>query len=152
MKRHIVRSLKYMVKLIVLIAIIFAAMMLTKTTYLDTGTMLAELFLSTRGALLLAALLVVAGTYPLFGFVKRDIPGDLEGNADTVVNTMAISGYTLTANDGGVMVFRAASPLKRFLKLWDDEIRISGDGRHITIEGDRKEAVKAEYRLRSFIR
>lgn len=49
------------------------------------------------------------------------------------------------------MVFRASSPLKRALLLWEDRIAVTDAGGSVVLDGIRKEVVKAEFRLRSHI-
>lgn len=59
-KTYIVRSLKYLVWLLLLFTLVFTLMLATGTSRADAGRDLAELFGSQRGRLMLAVIVVVA--------------------------------------------------------------------------------------------
>ena len=70
-KTYIVRSLKYLVWLLLLFTLVFTLMLATGTSRADAGRDLAELFGSQRGRLMLAVIVVVAAFYPKFGFARN---------------------------------------------------------------------------------
>lgn len=71
-KTYIVRSLKYLVWLLLLFTLVFTLMLATGTSRADAGRDLAELFGSQRGRLMLAVIVVVAAFYPKFGVCPAD--------------------------------------------------------------------------------
>ena len=146
MKTHIVRAVKYLIWLALLFTLVFALMISTGTSRVGAGEALHELFGSSRGMLMIATIVVLALLYPRFGFTRRSVRADLK--ADQTLHT---SGYSLVAESEGTMIFRASSPLKRALLLWEDRIAVTADGESITLDGIRKEVVRAEFRLKSFL-
>ena len=139
-KTYIVRSLKYLVWLLLLFTLVFTLMLATGTSRADAGRDLAELFGSQRGRLMLAVIVVVAAFYPKVGFAR-----------ELILSTFRANGFSLVREQDGTMVFRASSPLKRALLLWEDRIAVTDAGGSVVLDGIRKEVVKAEFRLRSHI-
>ena len=115
------------------------------------GEALHELFDSSRGMLMIATIVVLALLYPRFGFTRRSVRADLKADRERILQTLHTSGYSLVAESEGTMIFRASSPLKRALLLWEDRIAVTADGESITLDGIRKEVVRAEFRLKSFL-
>ena len=144
MKTHIVRAVKYLIWLALLFTLVFALMISTGTSRVGAGEALHELFGSSRGMLMIATIVVLALLYPRFGFTRRSVRADLKADRERILQTLHTSGYSLVAESEGTMIFRASSPLKRALLLWDD-------GESITLDGIRKEVVRAEFRLKSFL-
>lgn len=151
MKTYIVRAAKYLIWLALLFALVFALMVSTGTSRVGAGEALHELFGSSRGMLMIAAIVVLALLYPRFGFTRRSVRADLRADRERILQTLHASGYSLAAESEGEMIFRASSPLKRALLLWEDCITVTADGDSITLDGIRKEVVRAEFRLKSFL-
>ena len=125
MKTHIVRAVKYLIWLALLFTLVFA--------------------------LMISTIVVLALLYPRFGFTRRSVRADLKADRERILQTLHTSGYSLVAESEGTMIFRASSPLKRALLLWEDRIAVTADGESITLDGIRKEVVRAEFRLKSFL-
>ena len=151
MKTHIVRAVKYLIWLALLFTLVFALMISTGTSRVGAGEALHELFGSSRGMLMIATIVVLALLYPRFGFTRRSVRADLKADRERILQTLHTSGYSLVAESEGTMIFRASSPLKRALLLWEDRIAVTADGESITLDGIRKEVVRAEFRLTSFL-
>ena len=151
MKTYIVRAATDLLWLALLVALVFALMVSTGTSRVGAGEALHELFGSSRGMLMIAAIVVLALLYPRFGFTRRSVRADLRADRERILQTLHASGYSLAAESEGEMTFRASSPLKRALLLWEDRITVTADGDSITLDGIRKEVVRAEFRLRSFL-
>ncbi len=77
--------------------------------------------------------------------------GDLERDRERVLHVFASGGYSLVSEEGGTLVFRVASPVRRLLMQGEDRIVVSGEPGRIVLDGIRKEVVKAEFRLKSFL-
>ncbi len=121
-------------------------MLATGTSRADAGRDLAELFGSQRGRLMLAVIVVVAAFYPKFGFARRTVAADFTGDRELILSTFRANGFSLVREQDGTMVFRASSPLKRALLLWEDRIAVTDAGGSVVLDGIRKEVVKAEFR------
>ena len=104
-KTYIVRSLKYLVWLLLLFTLVFTLMLATGTSRADAGRDLAELFGSQRGRLMLAVIVVVAAFYPKFGFARRTVAADFTGDRVPGKRFFAGSG---TGRDDGLPGFVAA--------------------------------------------
>ena len=148
-KTYIVRALKYLVWLVLLFMLVFTLMALTGTSRAGAGDLFAELFGTSRGAVMIAVIVVLALLYPRFGFTRRTLRASLAADRDLIVGVFAGNGFAPVAESGSEIRFRAASPPKRALLLWEDTITVTAAGDTIVIDGIRKEAVKAEFRLRS---
>ena len=99
-KTYIVRSLKYLVWLLLLFTLVFTLMLATGTSRADAGRDLAELFGSQRGRLMLAVIVVVAAFYPKFGFARRTVAADFTGDRELILSTFRANGFSLVRDDG----------------------------------------------------
>lgn len=148
MKNHIVHSLKYLLKLCVLFAILFALM---KAGGWATTESFSEVLLSTRGIMLCVAVLILAGFYPKFGFVTRRVQADMDADRDKILKVFDMGDYGVVTDEENRMTLRARGMLKRVTSVGEDPVTVTRDGDAILISGLRKEVVKAEYRLRSML-
>ncbi|MFI3333089.1 MAG: hypothetical protein SNH07_07145 [Rikenellaceae bacterium] len=110
------------------------------------------IFMANNGALKLAFFVVLAATYPLFGFVKRGVEGDIVENRDQIIVAMESSGFTLCEERDGVMIFRANTILRRIAFLFEDRIEVRQVANQIQMDGIRKGVVYAVYCLDGFIK
>lgn len=149
MKQYLIRSAKYLLWLILLFTLIYALMIFSNTSNIEGEDALAALFKSQRGLLMVVALFVLALFYPRFGFVRRTLVGDLAQNRELVLKTLQISGFELTEEHDGILIFQGATFLKKAKVLWEDKIIITPMGENFQIEGIRKEVVKIEFRLKA---
>lgn len=150
-KVYIIRSIKYLIWLMLLFILLFLLMLATETSQVDAGQSIHELFNTRRGQLMLGVIVVLAALYPKFGFTQRTVPADLTANRELILKTFHANNYTLIEEQGNVLIFRASSPLKRVLMMGEDRITVTGQGNSIVITGIRIEVVKAEFRLKSFL-
>ena len=146
---YFLRVVKYLLKMVVLLSAVFILMLATGTAEVSPEAFIANLFNSTRGAILLIALLAVALTYPKFGYVKRTITIDYNQYKEEIIAFINKSGYSLYSEKNGEIIFRATSPFKRVIMLGDDKIVLKKEMNSITIEGLRKDIAMTEYRLKS---
>lgn len=153
MNRYLIRAVKYFLWLTVLFVVIFMLLNMTGTANAEAGQGFKALLNSSRGITMLVVIVVLSALYPRFGFVSRIVNADLHRNREAIVRAFSDSGFTLASEDGEHMSFKASMPGKKAMMLWEDTIVVTAvaDGR-VNIEGLRKEAVKAEFRLNSFVR
>ena len=149
MKTYVIRALKYLLQFAVLFIILFG--ILNLTGYVREGIDYKQVFLSANGALLLGFVLIFALAYPKFGFIKRTLTFNAHLNQDEVTRIMIMCGYVLTYSDDQTMTFRALGTIKKITLLYEDEIVIKTIDSLSTIEGPRKEAVKASFRFETYI-
>lgn len=148
---YIKRSVKFLVALSVLYVGVMWLMSRTGATMLSAHDMAMNLFMSTRGRILVAAVLVWAAVYPLVGFVTRRTEGDVVADRERIENAFVRSGYMLAGEEDGVLIFRAASPLRRLRLLFEDEVRVSQYGQWIVMEGIRRSVAEAGMRLNTYL-
>lgn len=151
MNRYPIRAAKYALYLIVLFFVLFALM-----RALGYGTASLDILWTTsRGWLFLGVVVVFALLYPFFGFTRRRLTFNAASRVEDVERVMAQCGFrrieadTHRADD---LLFAAASTGKKVTMMWEDRIEITTDANGISyIEGNRKEAVRAAFRLGTFI-
>ena len=150
MKKYIIRTLKYILQFIVMFFVLFTILHLTG--YIKNEIDYHQVFVSTNGVLLVCFVLIFALAYPKFGFIKRTLTFNALLHKDEIVNIMQMCGYELVNSDETTMTFRARGVIKKTTLLFEDEIVISTIDSLSTIEGPRKEAVKASFRFETYIK
>ncbi|MBP3330954.1 MAG: hypothetical protein J6K90_00075 [Tidjanibacter sp.] len=149
---YIVHALKYLTKLIVLLLIIYALMFATGMARISADQFLHELFHENNGVMLILSLVVLAFIYPKFGFVKRTVEAGINTDHELIMRAFSMAGYVMTQQSEGRRVYRASSPMKRVMNVFDDKIVLTyDDEQHITLDGIRKEVVQVEFRLKSYV-
>lgn len=102
---------------------------------------------TTRGRLLVVAVVVLSAFYPRFGFITRRVEWDMEDERDQIIATFALAGFSLREEGDGRMVFRADNMLDRLVMLFEDEITVVQYGQWIDITGIRRGVAKVVYRM-----
>ena len=144
--KYLIRSVKYFIALCVLYLIIMALMLLTNTSVLTPSETFSALVHSTRGQVLIVAVVLLSALYPKFGFIRRQ-----EKNREQILNAFVSEGFKPVRESEHEMVFRADSLFKRLTLLFEDEIRVTQTGEWITIEGIRRGVARVYYRLQSYL-
>lgn len=149
--KYLVRSLKYFVKLCVICTGAFLVMVLANMTPLTPAQAPAILFHTPQGWILIVAAVALAAFYPRFGFLRRQVAGDVEEHRPQLVNAMKSAGYVLVSNVDGRLVFRASNPLRRLVWIWEDPITAEQYGQWIVLDGPGKHVARVENKLKSFL-
>ena len=102
---------------------------------------------TTRGQLLVVAVVVLSAFYPRFGFITRRVEWDMEDERDQIIAMFALAGFSLREEGDGRMVFRADNMLDRLVMLFEDEITVVQYGQWIDITGIRRGVAKVVYRM-----
>ena len=147
--KYIVRSLKYFVAMCVLSVVLMGLMILTGTSPMTAEETIYVMFHSDRFVMLGIAIVILSATYPLFGFMKRQVEGDITAHRRQIENAFHGAGFRLVKEEDEVLYFRGDGFLKRLTLLFEDEIRVSQYGQWIEIEGIRRGVAKAWYLLDS---
>ena len=133
--KYIIRSLKYFCYLILLLAIIILALVLTGFVEAD----LSKMFVNGYDSLWQIALvmLVFALIYPRFGFSKRmaHLYGSAEELRPDILRAMEGLGYRLEGEQDGGFSFLRRSGLSRALKMWEDRITLTPSAAGLEVEG-----------------
>ena len=133
--KYFIRALKYYVYLLVLLAVIILALVLTGFVEAD----LSKMFINGYDSLWQIALLmlVFALFYPRFGFSKRTahVYGSPEELRPDVMKVMESLGYRLESEKDGGSQFVRRSGFSRALKMWEDRITLTPTGTGMEVEG-----------------
>ena len=133
--KYLIRSVKYFCYLIILLALIILALVLTGFVEAD----LSKMFVNGYDSLWQIALimLVFALIYPRFGFSKRTahVYGSPEELRPDVMKVMEGLGYRLECEKDGGYQFLRRSGLSRALKMWEDRITMTTGGAGLEVEG-----------------
>lgn len=149
--RYLVRSVKYLLFLVVLYIGLMALMNYTNTLAMPLEDTLYAQTHTWRGWVMLGAVVLLSATYPLFGFIRREVRGHINTHHAQIVKAFEVAGFRLCEEDGQRMIFRAEGVLKRLSLLYEDEIHVSQQGDKIQIEGIRRGVAKVVYRLVAYI-
>lgn len=151
-KRYPIRAVKQVVYFyiffILLYAILHAASGKPLATMPDFSTLFAPR--------LLIGLALLGVCYPLVGFssVKEPLPeGGLEKHGQPLHEVMSRSGYKPVKRKNGKLVFRAYSPMRRLLTMFEDDITLAtADDGALIISGLRKEVARIRLRVKDYVR
>lgn len=150
-KEYIIHAAKYFLRLVLLLALIYAVLFLSQLARVGAEEFFRELFATRKGWMMIGMLVLLAATYPKFGFVARHVDADIDRDREEITRALAASGYALATHDTGVMTFRVSSPVRRLTMMYDDRITVRSDGDGVVIEGIRRSVVNTEYRLKSYM-
>ncbi len=93
--------------------------------------------------------------YPFVGYVRRRLTFRASERVEEVERVMGMCGFRRVdpeVHGDNEMVFEAEGVMKRASLMWEDRIVITTDREGASwIEGQRKEAVRAAYRMGTFI-
>ena len=149
--KYLIRSVKYFLALCVLYLVVMGLMFVTNTSLLPPSETFYALIHSTRGQILIVAVVLLSALYPGFGFVCRQQLGSLTINREQIINAFASEGFKLVRESETEMVFRGASFFKRLMLLYEDEIHVTQCGEWISIDGNRRGVARVNYRLESYL-
>lgn len=151
MKNYLVKSLKYFVALCVLCCALIWLNITTSGGGMLTPSEIISLYFSTwNGWAMAAAVILLSATYPIFGFIRRYVDGDVVRNRKQILAAMEMMGYTLTKECDGEMLFRA-NVLQRFTSLFEDQIVVRQVDDKIELQGMRRAVVRTSIRLDGYI-
>lgn len=151
MKRYILRSVKYFVAMCVLCLALIWLKIESEQTPVTFEQMLGIYFSAWNGWAMAATIVLLSATYPLFGFVRRSVDGDLTADRTQVLAALEMEGYALVSEQEGALHFRAGA-LRRLTSLFEDEIVVRQSAAdQIEIEGLRRAAVRVAIRMDGYI-
>lgn len=144
--KYLGRALRHLLKLVVVIALLFAVMYFTNTLAIP----LAEL-VGWRGAVLLVALVGISAAFPLYGFGTYVVEGSLVADRKAIERALSACQYALVGEHGGVLVCRATTLWRRVRSAGDDAIELRQVGENtIEISGLRREAEQLRFSISGY--
>ena len=156
--KYVFRALKYLVRLALLLAVIFALMQWGGMSNIEgaEGAGILGFFKSfiatTRGQIFTAALVVWCAVYPAVEFKRRHLNYSLDEHKATIVKALNAGGMKLAGETEGRMVFCGESLLRRVWWMGDDAVTITRNATGgIDIEGPRRFVMEAQHRIPTYV-
>lgn len=150
MKRYFVRSVKYFVALCVLYVALMALMHYSEHAPITFAQRWELLFATWRGWGMVVATILLAATYPYFGFAKRAFEGNIIADREEFTMAAEVSGLQLVSATETELRYRAKG-LRRLVKLYEDEVIVHQNGTQVEVDGLRSLAVRFAFDAERFI-
>ena len=152
MKKYFIRSVKYLVAFLVLYVGLAWVMHYTGNPHnISFAERMEAMFNSGwRGWSTVVGIILLAATYPYFGYVRRRISGDITTDREQLNRAAEFTGLELVAENEGELVYRAKG-LRRFVLLFEDEVRVKQVGEEIEIDGLRRVTVRMAFDAERYI-
>lgn len=150
--KYIVRSVKFLVALLVLYVTAVWLMSAMGASMLSVRDTVFVMFQTLRGQLLVAAIVVWVAIYPKVGYVKRESSADFDADKEQIMTAFVVSGYELAEQNEQEMRFRASNFFRRLRLLFEDEVVVRrSESGGIEIEGVRRTVALAMMRLNGYL-
>ena len=146
--RYFIRSVKYFVQLMVILALIIAVLVLAKIVPGD----ISKVFVNGYDSLWQIALLMAAfaALYPRFGYARRHavVPGSDEEALPVLDSVMRAHGYEKEQRTDGKLCYRKKAVGDRLTRLWEDRITASRCVTGYELEGIGRDVIRILNALR----
>lgn len=144
MKQAIIRSIKYLLFLIVMFAVIYAIMLAMGVSDVPADRF-GDFLATSRGQMMLIAVFGLAALYPFYGVTTKRMR---HMGAGDIVIAMQNNGYKLKKKEGDIMIFQAVSFIERLKLRFDDTLEVDSTDQNITkVKGSRKAVYSVIYKL-----
>lgn len=150
MKKYFVRSVKYFIALCVLYVALMALMHYSEHAPITFAQRWELLFATWRGWGMVVATILLAATYPYFGFAKRAFEGNIIADREEFAMAAEVSGLELVSATETELRYRAKG-LRRLVKLYEDEVVVYQNGTQVEVGGLRSLAVRFAFDAERFI-
>ena len=152
MKNYIVRSLKYLIAF----AVLYVGMMWVmhnlnnpfNLTFEERWLMMFQD--NWRGWSMIVGMILLAGTYPYFGYTKRSIEGNIVTDREQINRAADFTNLVLVAETENELIYHAKG-VRRLAMLFEDEVRVRQNGGEIEISGLRRVAVRMAFDAERYI-
>lgn len=152
MKKYFIRTVKYLVALIVLYVGLMAVM--RYSTYKDFNLIgqwkMMFQYEPLRSWGMVAVSILLAATYPFFGYVKRSFEGNIVLDREQLNTAVRVAGLELAKESQTELVYRAKG-LRRLVMLFEDNVIVRQNGDKIEVEGLRRIAVRVAFDAERYI-
>ena len=99
---------------------------------------------------MVVGIVLLAATYPYFGFVKRAFDGDITEDYEQINHAAEMAGLELVHEEENLLVYRTKG-VRRFVMLFEDEVRVCQNGNRIEVAGLRRLAARMAFDAERFI-
>lgn len=151
MKNYLIRAVKYLVAICVLYVGLMWVMHYYNNPFNITFAARWEMMFDTwRGWGMIVATIVLALTYPYFGYVKRLFAGNIVSDREQLNTAARVAGLELVSESRSELVYRAKG-LRRLVMLYEDTVTVRQKGEKIEVEGLRRVAVRLAFDAERYI-
>ena len=151
MKKYFVRSIKYLVALCVLYVAMMALMHYSEHSVVTFGQRWELLFSTWRGWSMVIVTILLAATYPIFGFAKRSFEGSIVADREELNMAAEVAGMELVGGNEEELRYRAKG-LRRVIRLFEDEVVVRQNGTQIEVQGLRSLSVRLAFDAERYIK
>lgn len=99
---------------------------------------------------MVVATILLAATYPYFGFAKRSFEGNILADRNELDMAAEVSGLVLVSATDHELHFRARG-IRRVVKLFEDEVVVRQNGNKIEVDGLRSLSVRLAFDAERYI-
>ena len=103
-----------------------------------------------QGWSMVVGTILLATTYPYFGYTKRTIVGNIVTDREQLNRAADFTGLELVSDNGIELVYHAKG-VRRLVMLFEDEVKVRQNGDEIEIEGLRRLAVRMAFDAERYI-
>jgi hypothetical protein len=150
MKKYLIRCVKYFVAIIVLYVALMALMHYSEHSVITFTQRWQLMFATWRGWGMVVMTILLAATYPLFGFAKKSFAGSIITDREQLTIASEVSGLELVKEGTTELIYRAKG-LRRLTSLFEDEVIVRQNGTQIEVTGLRSIAVRFAFDAERYI-
>ncbi len=148
---YFTRAIKYLFSLIIIYLAVVYGMTLVGFSSIPPQETLATLTHTTRGITMIIAILALSFSYPVFGFMRQEVSGDIVKHREQIIAAFAANGFSLKGEQSGEMTFANDNLIKKITLLFEDTVTVTQVGDKIVVEGIRRAVPYIIYRLEGAI-
>ncbi|MFA6677426.1 MAG: hypothetical protein WCS34_07525 [Bacteroidales bacterium] len=149
--KYIIRSLKFFLKILVLLCIIIFVMTIftPDVSFSDTFSNNGKLFSEGSLPKMLAFLILCSAIYPALTYVKKEIfiDGSYDDFKDVINEVFELSEYVFVSDNGDSVTYRKKSKFARFNRLYEDQITLTKGESPLFLSGLRKDLMMISNRI-----
>ncbi|HPV88103.1 MAG TPA: hypothetical protein PKU85_02690 [Bacteroidales bacterium] len=103
---------------------------------------------------LIILIIAFSALYPFIGFSKKEIHTNrpMAEDKDSVIRIVGESGFILTSDENGKMIFKAKRIAMRIFRVFEDKITIDYNDNPVIIEGMRRDMQRIARHLEFYFR
>ena len=150
MKKYFVRSIKYLIALVVLYVGLMAVMHYSQHSTITFAQRWELMFQQWNGWGMVVVSILLAATYPFFGYTKRSFEGDIVADREQLDTAARVVGLELVSATENELLYRAKG-LRRVTMLFEDDVVVRQNGTQIEVEGLRRIAVRFAFDVERYI-
>ena len=150
MKRYFIRSVKYLIALVILYVGLMAVMHYSQHSPITFAQRWQLMFEQWNGWGMIVVSILLAATYPFFGYTKRSFVGDIVADREQLDTAARLVGLELVSTTDNELLYRAKG-LRRVTMLFEDDIIVRQNGTQIEVDGLRRVSVRMAFDAERYI-